>query len=280
MQDLKQVFDVLAENGMVINRSKCILGKPSLDFLGYKVNKDSIAPLEHRVEAIIKTTPPTSVKELQRFLGMINYYRRFLPRAAHHLYHLFEALRNKPKVLKWDDNCQRSFEAIKSALIKATMLHHPRSDAHFAITSDASNYAIGAVLEQRGPLGWEPLSFFSARLNPNQKDWPPFDRELLAAFRSIRHFKHFIEGRQFTLYTDHQSGAGVRKEDRAADCQTDLPAVGDCRIYDRHSISAGKGQCGGRCPVSTKRINEPNYPINSTHRVSNADISRRPSPAG
>ena len=149
--------------------------------------------------------PAHTIKELQRFLGMVNYYRRFIPQAAKHLYHLFEALKGKQKSLLWTSACGESFKAVKEALASAVMLRHPRPDAPLAITSDASDHAIGAVIEQRGPDGWEPLSFFSAKLLPNQQLWPPFDRELLAAFRSIRHFRHMVEGRSFILYTDHQS---------------------------------------------------------------------------
>ena len=136
---------------------------------------------------------------------MLNYYRRFIPNAAGHLFHLFEALKNKPKILKWSDDCQRSFNAAKEALAATTLLRHPLQNAPLAITTDASNTAIGGVLEQRGPNGWEPLAFFSAKLKPNQRLWPPFDRELLAAFRGVRHFRHMVEGRPFTIFTDHQS---------------------------------------------------------------------------
>ena len=136
---------------------------------------------------------------------MLNYYRRFIPHAAKHLYHLSEALKGKPKRLDWTEGCQQSFEAIKEALASATMLKHPDSNAALAITADASDEAIGAVLEQRGQSGWEPLAFYSAKLQPSQRKWPPFDRELLAAFRAIRHFRHMVEGRPFTLFTDHKS---------------------------------------------------------------------------
>ena len=204
-KDLEEVFQILHDNGMVVNRKKCVLGKSSLEFLGYRVDQSGISPLPERVQAIRETPRPTTVKELQRFLGMLNYYRRFIPNAAGHLYHLFEALKNKPKVLKWSDDCQRSFNAAKEALAATTLLRHPRQDAPLAITTDASNTAIGGVLEQRGENGWEPLAFFSAKLKPNQQMWPPFDRELLAAFRGVRHFRHMVEGRPFTIYTDHQS---------------------------------------------------------------------------
>ena len=210
LEDLKRVFEVLDDNGLVINRKKCVLGVPSLEFLGYLVNQHGIAPLPQRVEAIRRQKRPTTTKELQRFLGMVNYYRRSIRSAAHHLCHLFDALKGKKgaakaRVLIWTKGCQESFEAIKEALAKAALLRHPRPNAKLAITADASKQAIGAVLEQRGPLGWEPLGFFSAKLEGKQPDWPAFDRELLAAFRAIRHFRHMIEGRNFTLYTDHDS---------------------------------------------------------------------------
>ena len=207
LEDLKRLFTELSKHGMVINRSKCLFGQSSLNFLGFRVSEHGVTPLEEKVAAIKETPRPTTIKELQRFLGMCNYYRRFMPKVAHHAFFLHEALAGKPRPrqLNWNEDCEKSFNAMKEALASAAMLRHPRPDAQLAITSDASKIAIGAVLEQRGPLGWEPLGFFSAKLQKGQRDWPPFDRELLAAFKAIRHFRHMVEGRTFTLYTDHES---------------------------------------------------------------------------
>ena len=205
LQDLESVFKTLSANGLVIQRSKCVLGASSLEFLGYHVDANGISPLPDRVTAIRATTPPTTIKELQRWLGMVGYYRRFIPNAATHLFHLFEALKGKPKTLDWTRQCQESFDATKEALAKATLLFHPRPGAQLALTTDASSTAVGGVLEQRGPLGWEPLAFYSSKLKPNEVHWPPYDRELLGAFKGIRHFRDMVEGRPFTLYTDHQS---------------------------------------------------------------------------
>ena len=209
IEDLNNVFKALAANGLVVQRSKCLLGVSSLEFLGYHVDSQGISPLPDRVLAIKATTPPTTIKELQRFLGMVGYYRRFIQNAAKHLFFLFEALKGpkdkKPKVLDWTPECQTSFDATKDALAEATLLHHPRPGAQLALTTDASNMAIGGVLEQRGPKGWEPLAFYSSKLEPNQRLWPPYDRELLAAYKGTRHFRNWVEGRPFTLYTDHQS---------------------------------------------------------------------------
>ena len=203
--DLKRVCEILERHGMVVNRAKCILAQPSVEFLGYLVDKDGIMPLPDRVEDIRKTPPPTTVKELQSFLGMINYYRRFLPNAAHHLTPLFDLLKGKPKSISWTPAQQKGFESIKDALATAALLKHPIPNAPLALTTDASNSAVGAVLEQKGSNGWEPLAFYSAKLQEHQRLWPPYDRELLAAFKATRHFRPMIEGRAFTLFTDHQS---------------------------------------------------------------------------
>ena len=205
LEDLKQVFQILSENGLVVNRAKCVLGKSSIEFLGYNVDTTGVSPLPDRVAAIRETKPPKTVKDLQSYLGMLNYYRRFIPHAAHHLYPLFEVLKGKPKTLNWTPDCQKSFEASKEALAAATLLHHPIPGAQLNITSDASKRALGGVLEQMGQTGWEPLAFYSAKLEPHQTLWPPYDRELLAAFKSVRNFKYMVEGRPFILYSDHQS---------------------------------------------------------------------------
>ena len=216
LEDLKTVFKVLSENGLVVQRSKCVLGKSSLEFLGYQVDSTGITPLPERVKSIRAVPAPTTIKELQRFLGMVNYYRRFIKDAAKHLRPLFNALKAperkkgeakkpKPKTLTWNDELQLSFEAIKEALAVATLLHHPRPSAPLAVTTDASKYAIGGVLEQQGPNGWEPLSFYSAKLADHQIKWPAYDRELLAMFKAVRHFRPMVEGHAFTIFTDQEA---------------------------------------------------------------------------
>lgn len=205
LDDLKKVFTILEKNGLVVNRKKCVLGKPSLEFLGHLVDSEGIRPLPEKVKAIVATKPPNSIKQLQRFHGMVNYYRRFIHHAAHHLCSLFNALQGKPKKLEWTDDLQKSFDAIKQALASATMLHHPDPSLPLALTTDASDVAMGGVVEQRGPNGWEPLGFFSKKLTDSQQNWCPYDRELNAVHKGIRHFKHMLEGRHFTIYTDHQS---------------------------------------------------------------------------
>ena len=264
LADLETVFKALSANGLVIKRAKCVLGQPLLDFLGYYVNEEGITPLPEKVDAIRVTTPPTSVKELQRFLGMVGYYRRFIPNAATHLFHLFEALKGKPKTLNWTPECQSSFEATKEALATASMLFHPRVGAQLALTTDASNLAVGGVLEQRGPRGWEPLGFYSSKLEPHQQQWPPYDRELLGAFKSVRHFKHWVEGRPFTLYTDHQSlvPSMKKKTDPQTIRQTyQLACISEYTTDIRYlqgkaNVVADALSRPNECPIDVNAVNE------------------------
>ena len=204
-EDLRRLFDALSANGLVINRAKCLFGVAQLEFLGYLVNTNGVSPLPEKVDAIRKIPAPTTIKELQRFLGMFNYYRRFVPHAAETLAPLYEALRGNPKKLEWTDNRANAFTKAKDTLANATMCVHPVEGAKIALTVDASLVAIGGVLEQNVNNEWRPLAFFSVQLVDKQPEWPPFDRELLAAHRAIRHFRPYLEGRPFALYSDHNS---------------------------------------------------------------------------
>ena len=150
---------------------------------------------------------PTVIKELQAFLGGINFYHRFVPATAQLLHPLYSALVGRPtrtSPVKWLTPMDRAFHDAKTALASATLLVHPRQDAPTAVTVDASDLAIGGVLEQFTDGLWRPLAFFSRKFQPAQTSYSAFDRELLAAYASIRHFQYFLEGHQFSLFTNHK----------------------------------------------------------------------------
>ena len=100
--------------------------------------------------------------------------------------------------------CQEAFDCAKSALAHATLLHHPRANAITSITVDASDVELGAQLEQLHEDTWVPIAFFSRKLSSTERNYSAFDRELLAAYAAIRHFRHFVEAKPFTVYSDHK----------------------------------------------------------------------------
>ena len=207
LRDLVELFKRLEDNGLVVNRPKCVFGVQSIEFLGHQVSTNGIAPLESKVSAVRNFPQPSTVKELQQFLGMLNFYHRFVPHVAEILVPLHAALAGRKRftALQWTPVMESAFLQAKNALADATLLVHPSENAPTALTVDASQQAIGGVLEQRINGVWCPLGFFSRKLRPRETKYPTFDRELLAAHLAIRHFRYFIEGRPFTLFSDQNS---------------------------------------------------------------------------
>nr|VZI16988.1 unnamed protein product [Spirometra erinaceieuropaei] len=201
---LRQLFERLDSYGVIINAAKCEFGVPSLIFLGHEVNSNGIKPVPEKVSAISTFPVPTTISQLRRFLGMVNYYHRFLPHGATILQPLNSLLTHSKKTLVMTEEAVRSFNDVKAALADATLLAHPRSDAQLTLMTDASSTAVGASLQQtvRGVL--QPLAFFSKKLSPAETRYSVFGRELLAVYLSIRHFRHFLEGREFVVLTDHK----------------------------------------------------------------------------
>ncbi|CAH8566999.1 unnamed protein product [Schistosoma bovis] len=204
IQQLRQLFIRLREHGISINIEKCEFGKESLQFLGHNITSQGITPIATEVDAIKNYPLPDSWKKLRRFLGLINYYRRFIPNCASILQPLTDALRGNARTFQLSPDAIQAFENAKKALNKEVTLTRRKSETPLAIMTDASDVAVGAVLQQLVNGIWEPLSFFSKRLNPTQTRYSTFGRELLAIYLAIKHFRHMVEGISFTVYTDHK----------------------------------------------------------------------------
>lgn len=143
---------------------------------------------------------------------MINFYHRFVHNLAHILtpLHLhITKLQSNPKHKSaqsffWTEDCEKAFDAAKNALTTATLLFHPKENVPISIATDASDKAMGGVLQQWVNEHWQPLGFFSKKLSLAQSKYSAFDRELLAIHDAIRHFQYFVEGRDFCIFTDHK----------------------------------------------------------------------------
>ena len=220
LEHLLQLFDRLSKHGLVLNSNKCQFGKNKLDFLGHVVTEDGISPTSDKVSAIQGYPQPETVRDLMRFNGMVNFYHRFIPNAALKMSPLYDATKGNPKPwlsrrLDWSTTMMRAFEETKTALSKSTILAHFDPEARLALTTEASDFAIGTVLEQEYGDSWRLLAFYSERFKPSKtelqqpltlqdSDRSATERELLVAFRSVKHFRHILEGGRFTLFTDHK----------------------------------------------------------------------------
>lgn len=262
---LKSLFERLSQYGLNIKSTKCVFGVESLDFLSHKVSCDGILPSETRVEAIVKFPTPQSLTQMQEFVGMVNYYNRFIP----HLSQTFapinaniailmnKKIKPKPK-FTWSDECDNAFLVAKNAIAEATLLVHPKENANLSITTDASGIAVGGVLQQFSNNAWEPLAFFSKKLSDAEIKYSAFDRELLAIYMSIKHFRYFVEGRTFTVFTDHKPLIHVitSKTERSPRQTRHLEYVSQFTSDIRH-ISGKENvvaDCLSRCPYENSAV--------------------------
>jgi hypothetical protein len=210
---LQGVFSVLQQNGLIVNPEKCLLACSTVDFLGHRLSSSGIGPLPSRVQAIADFPRPATVKQLQAFLGLFNFYCRFIPAAAKLVRPLTGALRGGPKgtaTLDWTPAMATAFSAARGALSSSAVLAHPAEGAEILLATDASATHVGAVVQQRRQGGaWRPLGFFSAQLSKAEVNYSAFDRELFAIVAAIRHFRYMLEGRAFVVFTDHKPLVGA-----------------------------------------------------------------------
>ncbi|GFY13761.1 transposon Tf2-8 polyprotein [Trichonephila clavipes] len=182
------------------------------------------------------TNNPETVGSLRKFLGLLNFYRRFLPKAAEQQYLLSEFLKGSKgkkdsKPLNWSSEAITAFQRCKQALADAALLAHPSPSAPLALHVDASDYAIGGALHQVVDSELQPLAFFSRKLTSSEKSYSAYDRELLAIYSAIRHFRYMLEARDFTVLTDHKpltyafSKKVTRSDDIAADVLSRVSAI-------------------------------------------------------
>jgi transposase InsO family protein len=198
------VLSKLAEFGLRCNRDKCSFFKDEVLYLGYVVNRSGKQPDPARVEAIQKLPVPTDVKQIEAFIGKINYYGKFIPKFSDHCV-LLNRLRQNNVKWNWDSSCQKSFDTLKKLLSDATMLVHFDSKLPIILATDASSYGIGAVIMHRYADGTEkPIAHASKTLTPTEKKYSQIEKEALSIIYGIKKFHQYLAGHTFELVTDHQ----------------------------------------------------------------------------
>ncbi|GFW70616.1 retrovirus-related Pol polyprotein from transposon opus [Trichonephila clavipes] len=171
-EHLKMVFERFQQYGLRMNVSKSVMGAAQVEYLGFLITADGSRPLPEKVQAILSYKLPETIHDLRTFLGMINFYRRYLKDAAKTQAPLHELLRGAKKKdrrkVHWTDDTRRSFEKCKTDLAEAALLSFPRSGLPLSLCTDASDFAVGAVLQQLENEGWKPIAFYSKKLNETQ----------------------------------------------------------------------------------------------------------------
>ena len=213
LNHLAEVISILENNQCFIRLEKCQFAKTTLDYLGFTVqgatdsSPSGIKPSAKKLRAVEEWPLPTSVRQVQQWLGFCNFYRRFIPNYAAIAQPLY-ALTEKDNKFNWTPECQAAFHKLKHRLITAPMLVTPKTgpDSTFVLSTDASTYAIGAVLLQEQADGTlRPCSYFAKTLNKAQRKYPIYDLELFAIAASLKEYRIYLEGcKSFQVITDHR----------------------------------------------------------------------------
>lgn len=164
---------------------------------------------DRKTKAITSWPTPQSVKELQRFLGFANFYRRFINQYSMLTAPLTSLLKGKPKTLLWNSEAEHAFQSLKTAFTSAPLLHHPNPERAFIVEVDASTTGVGGVLSQYSDSSSKPMpcAFFSRKLSPAEVHYDIGNRELLAVKLALEEWRHLLEGAKhpFIVLTDHKN---------------------------------------------------------------------------
>jgi len=171
-----------------------------LDYLGHWIAGTGIKPVCNKVKAVLKIAEPKNQKELQSFIGMVNYYRDMWVRRSHVLAPL-AALTSKTTRWKWEPQHQKAFAMAKRVIAKETLLAYPNFNNPFQIYTDASHYQLGALVSQEGKL----IAFYSHKLNPAQTWYMTAERQLLSTVETLKECRNILLGQEIKVFTDHKN---------------------------------------------------------------------------
>lgn len=202
--NLDALLKRLLERGVKIKKEKCAFFQNELCYLGHKITAAGISASPEKIEAVINAAAPTNKQQLQSFLGVVNYYGKFVPNLSTMAVPFYQLLR-KDAPWCWDDCCRDAFNEVKRMLSSPQVLAHYDPDRPLKLACDASQYGVGAVLSHVFEDGKSrPVAFASRTLSEAEKKYSQLEKEALAIIFGIKKFHCYIYGRAFTLITDHK----------------------------------------------------------------------------
>ena len=210
-EHIKEIFQLLAVNNLRLARPKCEFARETLQFLGHTISPGFVGTEAAKTEAIHAWPTPNTVRELQAFLGLANYYRRFIKNFAAVAAPLTDLVGGPAgstrRLTTWSATADRAFQTLKAALVSAPVLAMPRTNGPYRLICDASDLAVGAILEQdwQDGEGFRPVAYASKRLSAAEVNYDIRNKELLAVTYGLRQFRVYLLGAPFTILTDHES---------------------------------------------------------------------------
>ena len=279
--NLRWVLRRLDEAGLKLNNDKCEFFNQSVVYLGHKIDRDGLHPTDDKVRAIRDAPSPTNVKELRSWLGLLNYYGRFLRNLSTTLAPLHVLLRKETKWC-WGNEQASAFEAAKQLLQSDSLLVHFDPDKPLLLACDASPYGVGAVLSHQMEDGSErPIAFASRSLSPAEINYSQLDKEGLSLVFGVTKFHQYLYGMKFVLITDHRPLIGLFNEQRPIPPQASgrlqrwaLTLAGYAYII-RHRSGNAHGNCDAlsRLPLHTPHSAKTPAPAEYVQLIENLNDS-------
>lgn len=205
---LNKVFKRLQDNGLKLKAEKCAIGVPEVVYLGYTITKEGLLPTTTKVDAIAKAPAPKDITQLRSYLGLLNFYRKFIPRAATILEPLNRLLKADTKWI-WNKEQQDAFETSKKVLLNSAALVHFDPKRPIIVSADSSSYGIGAVLSHDIEGIERPCHFVSRTLSETERRYSQTEKEALAIVYAMKQFHEYLWGQKFKMITDHKPILGI-----------------------------------------------------------------------
>ncbi|SOV07548.1 uncharacterized protein UDID_19213 [Ustilago sp. UG-2017a] len=246
-EHVSAVLACLRQAGLYAKAEKCQFSTSQTEFLGFVVLDQGVSMDPNKTEVITNWPVPKSVHDVQVFLGFCNFYRKFIPQYSRTTYPLTQLLRKEAQStpFAWDRAAQHAFKQLRSSFSTDTILHHFDPAWPIIVETDASDFAVAAVLSQSFDQGARhPIAFFSKKLDPAQLNYPIFDKEMFAIVAAFKHWRQYLEGAKFQVQvlTDHRSleyFTTTKQLNRRQACWSELLADFDFVIQYRPGAQAG-----------------------------------------
>ena len=207
VQHLRTVLDVLRANKLFAKRRKCAFAQDSISYLGHIITGDGIKTDPAKIAAVQDWPTPTNVHDVRAFLGLCSYYRRFVPKFAHVASPLTDLTADGVHDVQaaWGVPQQQAFEKLKALLVSAPILVHADPDKPFVLRTDASDFALGAVLMQEHEGCLHPVAYHSRKFTPAERRYGAYAREMSAVIDSLKHFEYYCDGQHTTVESDQEA---------------------------------------------------------------------------
>jgi len=204
---VEEILRRVEENNLYIKPEKCVWKARKIGFLGVIIGPNGIEIKTKKVDRVLSWPQPKNVKDVRKFLGLANYYRRFIKDFAQ-VARPMNILTWKDKKWRWEEAQQKAFDELKQVFTTKPVLAAPDLDKEFWVEADASNYATGRVLSMKcSDKKWRPVAFISKSLSDMEQNYEIHDKEMLAVVRCLEAWRHFLEGavEKFEIWTDYKN---------------------------------------------------------------------------